>query len=85
MFKYNFINLIGAAISAFLAVNSIATGDGLWLSTACFIGAGILFVVTFFINEKKKKQEQKSGAKAPLFSLPPVPKGRGTVTVGTVE
>ena len=56
MFKYNFINLIGAAISAFLAVNSIATGDGLWLSTACFIGAGILFVVTFFVNEKKKKQ-----------------------------
>lgn len=56
MFKYNFINLIGAAISAFLAVNSIANGDGLWLSTVCFIGAGILFVVTFFINEKKKKQ-----------------------------
>lgn len=56
MFGYNFINLIGAAISAFLAVSSIAKGDGLWLSTACFIGAGIIFVITFFVNENKKKQ-----------------------------
>ncbi len=56
MFKYNYLNLVGAAISAFLAVSSIANGDGLWLSTACFIGAGLIFIATFFINERKKKQ-----------------------------
>ncbi|MBQ7873540.1 MAG: hypothetical protein IJ306_00050 [Oscillospiraceae bacterium] len=53
MFSYNFINLIAAALTFFFGVMSIVN-DNLWLSTLCFFGACVCFVIAYIKGKRKK-------------------------------